>query len=65
MFALVMENKTDGRVNNGGKRANSGPKKKYVPMEVRLPSEDKIAVNGKFGRSFNQIFRAWVKTIIK
>lgn len=49
----------------GGKRPNSGRNTKYVPMEVKLPPEDKKAVKEKYGRSFNQIFRDWIKTIIK
>lgn len=48
----------------GGKRTNVGRKTNYVSMEVKLPLEDKKAVKAKFGRSFNQVFRDWVKTLI-
>jgi hypothetical protein len=50
---------------HGGKRPNSGRKTNYVSMEVKLPAEDKEVIKAKFGRSFNQIFRDWVKEIIK
>lgn len=49
---------------HGGSRPNSGRKTNYVSMEVKLPGEDKAAINEKYGRSFNQLFRDWVKEIL-
>jgi len=50
----------------GGARPNSGRKKTdYVPMEVLIPEKDKEAIRAIFGRSFNQLFRDWVKTLLK
>lgn len=55
------------QISPGGVRPNSGNKKLYpdhVSMEVRLPAEDKIKIKAKYGRSFNEVFRAWVKGLI-
>jgi hypothetical protein len=48
----------------GGKRAGSGPKTNYAKMQVQLPPDDKEKIKQKYGRSFNQLFRAWIKTLI-
>lgn len=49
---------------HGGSRQNSGRKTNYASMEVKLPSEDKTEIKAKFGRSFNQVFRDWVRTLL-
>lgn len=54
----------DKRKFNGGARPNSGRKTNYVSMEVKLPADDKEKIKQKYGRSFNQLFRAWIKTLI-
>jgi len=48
----------------GGKRPNTGRKTNYVSREVKLSKEDNEAIKAKFGRSFNEKFREWVKSIL-
>lgn len=50
---------------SGGYRPNSGRKTNWVSIELKLPKEDKEAVKLKHGKSFNQMFRWWVKTLLK
>lgn len=55
------------KINNkrGGYRQNSGRKTNYVSMEVKLPKEHKEEIKSIYGRQFNEVFRNWIKKLIK
>lgn len=51
---------------HGGKRENSGRKKKYcnpVKMSFNIEKEDRDYVKSKFGGKLNQMFIEWIKTL--
>lgn len=56
--------------NHGGKREGAGKKSKnkeeiLVPLTIMIHPDDKSEIKAKYGRSFNQIFRDWIKTLIR
>lgn len=51
---------------HGGKRENSGRKKKYcnpVKMSFNIEKEDRDYVKSKFGGKLNQMFVEWIKAL--
>jgi hypothetical protein len=52
---------------SGGARKGSGPKRIFtnpVTINFLIEQEDKIAIKKKYGRTLNQMFIAWMKSLL-